>query len=77
MDQIKVSVLLTLPSLHNDLFQLTGELLSANGSVMARAMRTHTPLVQPSMLRLIRQVVLVPCYALGLCAETSTVSWVP
>ena len=71
--QVRVSVLLRLSSQHEDLFQLSGELLSADGAVLGRATRTHMPLSPMPLLRLARHVALAPCYALGMCTDTSTV----
>ena len=71
--QVRVSVLLRLSSQHEDLFQLSGELLSADGAILGRATRTHMPLSPMPLLRLARHVALAPCYALGMCTDTSTV----
>ena len=69
-----MTVTLQLPPTHTDLFQITAELLSEGGTVLARATRTHLPRPVPPLLRLFRQALMGPAYLLGYAADTQTVA---
>ncbi|GBF96887.1 hypothetical protein Rsub_09892 [Raphidocelis subcapitata] len=69
-----VSVRLRLPPPGDqDLFQVTGELLTADGRLLGRAARTHVPRRAPLVPRLLRWAVTAPWAALGLYDDSERV----
>lgn len=73
--QVRVSVLLRFPSHHSDLFQLAGELLTEDGELIERSVRTHIAPGQPLLFHLFRQLALAPCFAVGLCSDIVSVEF--
>jgi hypothetical protein len=62
-----VSVQLRLPpAVDQDLFQVTGELLTADGKLLGRAARTHVPRPRPFVPRVIHYFLTAPWAAIGL-----------
>lgn len=52
--EFNVHTTLQLPAHYAELFQITGELLTSENKVVARAARTHLPKPQPPLKRLLR-----------------------
>ncbi|KIZ06861.1 hypothetical protein MNEG_1093 [Monoraphidium neglectum] len=71
-----VSVLLRLPPYDQDLFQVTGELLAADGKLLGRSARTHMPRLRPTLPRMLHYVLTTPWAALGLYDDSEHVELV-
>jgi hypothetical protein len=55
--QVQVAMHLLLPSRHDDLFQLSGELRSQQGEILAKASRTHMTPPRNRLQHLVRYAV--------------------
>ncbi|GAX75867.1 hypothetical protein CEUSTIGMA_g3310.t1 [Chlamydomonas eustigma] len=71
--QVQVTMHLLLPSRHDDLFQLSGELRSQQGEIMAQASRSHMSPPRARLQHLVRHILLAPCFLIGLCSDTAKV----
>ncbi|KAF5829465.1 hypothetical protein DUNSADRAFT_16046 [Dunaliella salina] len=73
--EVNVLVNLQLPAHYAELFQVTGELLTAENKVLARAVRTHLAKPEAPLRRLVRSIFWFPFYFIGLYDRTHDVQF--
>mmetsp|Transcript_24821 Transcript_24821/g.64017 ORF Transcript_24821/g.64017 Transcript_24821/m.64017 type:complete len:454 (-) Transcript_24821:636-1997(-) len=73
--EVSVSVDLQLPAHYAELFQVTGELLTAENKVLARAVRTHLAKPEAPLRRLVGTVFWFPFYFIGYYDRTHDVQF--